>query len=78
VNFGEDQFIQLVDVIRALGPQCQLRTLSFGMSVIKKPVITRVTEMLKVNKSLQKLEMEFAQMELADLFGLMHAVKHHL
>jgi hypothetical protein len=67
VTFNDDQVTQIVHTIASVGPQCNLRVLSFGMTPLKPSVVKEITEMLFVNKSLQRLEIDFAMMDLAGL-----------
>jgi hypothetical protein len=47
------------------------------MAVLKPQIVSMIAEMLAVNRSLQKLEMQYAQMSMSEFQQLMHAVKLH-
>ena len=53
--------------IASVGLQCNLRVLSFGMTLLKPSVVKEIAEMLFVNRSLQRLEMDFAMMDMTGL-----------
>ena len=65
----------MIDEIANLGEGAQLRTLSFGMASLKPQIVSMIAAMLKVNRSLQKVEMQYSQISMIEFQELMHAVK---